>query len=43
MWCENQLQWVNSKYLLTKVNRGSKHRQLVGNILYAIYDDHPKQ
>jgi hypothetical protein len=28
--------------LMTKVTRGSKCRQLVGNILYDIYDDHPK-
>jgi hypothetical protein len=29
--------------LMTKVTRGGKRRQLVGNILYDIYDDHPKQ
>jgi hypothetical protein len=27
--------------LMTKVTRGAKHRRLVGNILYDIYDDHP--
>ncbi len=32
----------NLSDLMTKVNRGGKHRQLVGNILYDIYDDHPK-
>ncbi len=29
--------------LITKVTLGSKCRRLVGNILYDIYDDHPKQ
>jgi hypothetical protein len=33
----------NLSDLMTKVTRSSKHRQLVGNILYNIYDDHPKQ
>ncbi len=33
----------NLSDLMTKVTRGSKHCQLVGNILYEIYDDHPKQ
>ncbi len=28
---------------MTKVTRGGKRRQLVGNIHYDIYDDHPKQ
>jgi hypothetical protein len=32
----------NLSDLMTKVTRSSKHRQLVGNILYDIYDDHPK-
>ncbi len=32
----------NLSALMTKVTRGGKRRQLVGNILYAIYDDHPK-
>jgi hypothetical protein len=32
----------NLSDLMTKVTRGSKCRQLVGNILYDIYDDHPK-
>jgi hypothetical protein len=32
----------NLSDLMTKVTRGSKRRQLVGNILYDIYDDHPK-
>jgi hypothetical protein len=31
----------NLSDLLTKVSCSSKHRQLVGNILYDIYDDHP--
>jgi hypothetical protein len=33
----------NLSHLMTKVTRGGKRRQLVGNILYDIYDDHPKQ
>jgi hypothetical protein len=33
----------NSSDLMIKVTRGGKRRQLVGNILYNIYDDHPKQ
>ncbi len=33
----------NLSDLMTKVTRGSKPCQLVGNILYNIYDDHPKQ
>ncbi len=28
---------------MTKVLHSSKHRWLVGNIFYDIYDDHPKQ
>ncbi len=28
--------------LMTKVTHGAKRRRLVGNILYDIYDDHPK-
>jgi hypothetical protein len=32
----------NLSDLMTKVTRGGKHHQLVGNILYDIYDDHPK-
>ncbi len=32
----------NLSDLMTKVTRGGKRRQLVGNILYDIYDDHPK-
>jgi hypothetical protein len=32
----------NLSDLMTKVTRGSKRRRLVGNILYDIYDDHPK-
>ncbi len=28
---------------MTKVTRNSKCHQQVGNILYDIYDDHPKQ
>jgi hypothetical protein len=30
-------------FLMTKVIRGGKRRQLVGNILYDIYNDHSKQ
>jgi hypothetical protein len=33
----------NLSDLMTKVTRGGKRRQLFGNILYDIYDDHPKQ
>jgi hypothetical protein len=33
----------NLSDLMTKVTRCSKHCQLVGNILYDIYNDHPKQ
>jgi hypothetical protein len=33
----------NLSDLMTKVNCGSKHCQLVGNILYDIHDDHSKQ
>ncbi len=32
----------NLSDLMTKVTRGGKHHQLVDNILYDIYDDHPK-
>jgi hypothetical protein len=32
----------NLSDFMTKENRGGKHRRLVGNILYDIYDDHPK-
>ncbi len=32
----------NLSDLMTKVIRNGKRRQLVGNILYDIYDDHPK-
>ena len=32
----------NLSDLMTKVTYGTKHRKLVGNILYDIYDDHPK-
>ncbi len=32
----------NLSDFMTKVTRGGKCRQLVGNILYDIYDDHPK-
>ncbi len=32
----------NLSDLMTKVTRGGKRRRLVGNILYDIYDDHPK-
>ncbi len=32
----------NLSDLMTKVTHGAKHRRLVGNILYDIYDDHPK-
>ncbi len=33
----------NLSDLMTKVTRGGKCHQLVGNILYDMYDDHPKQ
>jgi hypothetical protein len=33
----------NLSDFMTKVTCSSKHHQLVGNILYDIYDDHPKQ
>jgi hypothetical protein len=33
----------NLSDLMTKVTRGGKCRRLVGNILYDIYDDRPKQ
>jgi hypothetical protein len=33
----------NLSDLMTKVTRGGNCRRLVGNILYDIYDDHPKQ
>jgi hypothetical protein len=32
----------NLSNLMTKVTRSGKRRRLVGNILYDIYDDHPK-
>jgi hypothetical protein len=32
----------NLSDLMTKVTHGAKRRRLVGNILYDIYDDHPK-
>jgi hypothetical protein len=32
----------NISDLMTKVTCGGKCRQLVGNILYDIFDDHPK-
>jgi hypothetical protein len=32
----------NYSDLMTKVTRGGKCRRMVGNILYDIYDDHPK-
>ncbi len=32
----------NLSDLMTKVTHGAKCRRLVGNILYDIYDDHPK-
>jgi hypothetical protein len=32
----------NLSDLMTKVTHDGKHHQLVGNILYDIYDDHPK-
>ena len=32
----------NLSDLMTKVIHGAKRRRLVGNILYDIYDDHPK-
>ena len=32
----------NLSDLMTKVTHGTKRRRLVGNILYDIYDDHPK-
>jgi hypothetical protein len=32
----------NLSDLMTKVTHGGKRHQLVGNILYDIYDDHPK-
>jgi hypothetical protein len=31
----------NLSDLMTKVTRSAKHRRLVGNILYDVYDDHP--
>jgi hypothetical protein len=44
---ESLITHINSKEklsnLMTKVAHGSKHRQLVGNILYDIYNYHPKQ
>jgi hypothetical protein len=33
----------NLSDLMTKVTHGSKCRQLLGNILHDIYNDHPKQ
>jgi hypothetical protein len=33
----------NVSDLMTKLTHGSKHHQLVGNILHDINDDHPKQ
>jgi hypothetical protein len=33
----------NLSDLMTKVTRCGKRRQLVGKILFDIYDDHPKQ
>ena len=32
----------NLSDLMTKVTYSAKRRKLVGNILYDIYDDHPK-
>ena len=32
----------NSSDLMTKIIHGTNRRRLVGNILYDIYDDHPK-
>ena len=32
----------NLSDFMTQVTYGAKHRRLVGNILYDIYDDHPK-
>jgi hypothetical protein len=32
----------NSSDLMTKATRGGKHHQLVGHILYDMYDDLPK-
>jgi hypothetical protein len=33
----------NSSDQMTKVTHSSKHHQRIGNILYDIYNDHPKQ
>jgi len=33
----------NHSDLMTKLTSGAKRRQLVGDILYDIYDDHPQQ
>jgi hypothetical protein len=33
----------NLSDLMAEVTRGGKRRRLVGNILYDIYDDYPKQ
>ncbi len=33
----------NLSDLMTKVTHSGKHRRLFGNILYDIYDNHPKQ
>jgi hypothetical protein len=33
----------NLSDLIAKVTRGSKCHQMVGNILYDIYDDHPNR
>jgi hypothetical protein len=44
---ESSITHINSEDnlsdLMTKVTCGGKRRQLVGNILYDIYDDHLKQ
>ena len=52
MWCksvamgESSITHIKSEDnlsdLMTKVTHGAKRRRLVGNILYDIYDDHPK-
>jgi hypothetical protein len=43
---ESLITYINSDNtlsdLMTKVTHGGKHHRLVGNILYDIYDDHPK-
>jgi hypothetical protein len=44
---ESLLTHINSEEnlsdLMIKVTHGSKHHQLIGNILYDIYNEHPKQ